>query len=132
MRAPALHCVHGEWITVYEAAERLGVAKKTLDDYRCLHRCTLEAAWDHYDALNRGEITRGKPGRKPRTYRMGLKRLTVKEAAEALGVPLGTMYRYLDRYNGNLNTCAAAIDARRTDRAVRELMRAIIKKGTRD
>lgn len=48
MRGPAKHMVHGEWMTVAEAATRLGVNEHTLRAYLQKRRCSLDAAWRYY------------------------------------------------------------------------------------
>ena len=123
-RSLTLYQINGEWLTIYEVAARLGVAKRTLDGYRWQTRCTVQEAYDHYDLLNRGIIQRGKPGRKPARYKLGNRMLTVKEAAGALGLSLVNMYRYLDKY-GDLEACVRAIEKRKTDEAVREVVKTI-------
>lgn len=126
-RTEVYHCIHGEWLTTSEAARRLGVARQTLQGYRYEHHCILEDAYDHYDALNRGWIQRGKPGPKPKTYRLRGKDLTVAEAAEALRVPLSTMYKTLYRHRGDLNAAARALEKKREEEAAREILRIIRK-----
>lgn len=70
---PARHLVHGEWMTIYEAAERLGVAASTIENWRSLNRredgskALLVDYWDWAMRWRRGEIPR-RPGKHVRTY----------------------------------------------------------------
>lgn len=116
------HCVHGEWLTTTEAAARLGVARRTLVNYRCKHKCLLEDAFDHFDGLNKGWIVRGKTGPKPRRGWVKGKYLTIREEACALGVSLSTMYRLVQR-EGSIAGAVRAIEKKREDAAVREIVK---------
>ena len=69
----ALHLVHGEWMTVQEAADRLGVAYKSIDNWRTKHRrkdgrrALLVEYWDWAMRVKRGEAQR-RIGKQARTY----------------------------------------------------------------
>ena len=121
----ALHMVHGEWMTVYEAAARLGVAYATLMNWRWQHRRPgggpglLEDAWDHYAALNAGWIRRG-PYKRPTIHMVHGRRMTVREAAEALGVSYKAVCQYRYKYGATLQRAWDFYAARNAERAAAE------------
>ena len=115
------HCVHGEWLTTTEAAARLGVARRTLVNYRQHHKCLLEDAFDHFDGLNKGWIAHGKTGPKPRQGWVKGQRVTIREAAGELGVSVNTMYR-LARRAGSIAGAVRVVEKKREDAAVRAIL----------
>ena len=86
----ARHCVHGEWMTVKEAAARLGVSWKTIHNWRFNHRhrdgmpALLEEAWDYYEGRASGAIPETR-GREPVKYRYKGRLTTIPEVAERAG-----------------------------------------------
>ena len=130
---PAKHVVHGEWMTVREAAERLGVKYRTLEEWRTNHRrpdgsrSLLEEAFDWYTAVNAGRIPR-RPGKHPRLHRLRGRLVTVREAAEQLHVTYKALYN--EMWAGrSLEAVARRIERRRTERAVRTIV-GIMAEGT--
>lgn len=124
-----LHMVHGEWMTIAEAARRLGVKYQTLTKWRCLHRTTdgrpglLVDAWDFYDARRRGLNPQKPRGKKPKKHRYRGKRLTIRQIAEKMGVSTQAIYKNMERKGCSVQEAIDCMDARRTRRAERELMK---------
>lgn len=121
------HLVHGVWMTVYEVAQRLGVAPWTIKRWRSDHRhpdgsmALMVEAWDHYAAVKRGEI----PWRAPKPgqlYRMRGERVTIAQAAVILGVKEATLRQYLWAKGCSLDDAARYYEKKRTDAAVKAIM----------
>ena len=127
---PYKHCVHGEWMSMEEAARRLGVSYESLCAWRISHKdaegrpALLEVAWDHYIDVNRGRIPRI-PGRPPKKQRVRGRLLTVREAAEAAGLPYWQVRQYMYRYGYSLARAVKAIEERKKKAAEQEIMRII-------
>lgn len=104
----ALHMVHGEWMTVQEAAERLGVTYKSIENWRTVHRradgsrSLLEDYWDWAMRWRRGEIPR-RPGKHVRTYWVHGKQLTMKQAAQRVGVSYKALHCYIRAHGCSVN-----------------------------
>ena len=119
-------------MTVEEAARRLGVKRGTVEVWRSAHRrqdgrrALLEEAWDHYAAVKAG-LRDGRRGMKPARHWVRGKKMTVKEAAEALGVKEGTLRAYL-RYHGcSLDAACRFYRKRRENREKREAVKEILR-----
>lgn len=125
---PVRYPVHGEWLSVREAAERLGVATGTLRAFRNRHRdrdgcpMSLEDVCEHYLAVGAGEIPRW-PGRVPKRHRVNGRLMTVGEAAAALGIRRKLLDCHMSRNRCSLAETYRAMDARRTRKAEREIMK---------
>lgn len=137
---PVRHCVHGEWMTKEEAAERCGVARVTLDDWRRRHRQPdgrpglVEAAYDHYMAVNRGEAPRYPGSLAPRkTYWVDGKRLSMRLAAERAGVPEYTLRAWVRRHDCSVQAAVRhyrrAAEAAAIEQAAAEIMRVLAGAG---
>lgn len=124
------HLVHGEWMTVAEAAERLGLHRVTLERWRTMHRQpdgsreTLVAAWDHYKAVKSGNY-RSKMGRKPVKHWVKGRQMTVKQAAEATGVSVQRLYNYTCVHQCSLDAAVRNISKKRQERAERKILKII-------
>ena len=132
---PATHLVHGEWMTVQEAADRLGVAYKTIDNWRSIHRhedgsrALLVDYWDWTMRWRRGEIPR-RPGKHVRTYWVRGKQLTMKQAARKAGVSYKALHCYIRAHGCSVNAAVRYYERRAIQRAVNEIM-AVINEARR-
>ncbi|MBR6219507.1 MAG: hypothetical protein IKQ80_02955 [Clostridia bacterium] len=130
MRGPAKHMVHGEWMTVAEAATRLGVKAGTLNAWRYTNRtqddspASVETAYGFYSAVNAGQIKRI-PGRPPARRLIGGKMMSPMEVAQVAGVKRSTLYAVMCKHGMDLEQAARYYEGVRTRRAVREIMRII-------
>lgn len=124
---PALHMVHGEWMTVYEAAERLGVSFTAIENWRSKHRradgsrALLVEYWDWAMRWRRGEIPR-RPGKQARIYWVKGRQLTLKQAAQRAGVSYKVFHQYVARHRCSVNTAVRHYEERAIQRAVDEIM----------
>ena len=129
------HCVHGEWMTVSEAARRLGVRRGTLEKWRLYHRdaegrlASLEDAWRAYRAYATGARKRY-PGRRRAVHKYHGRSVTVREIAEEKGIRPNTIHAYMHRNRCTLQQAVDAIDRRRTERAVRKIVGIIMGANT--
>ena len=125
----ALHMVHGEWMTIDDAAARLGVSASTLYNWRWLNRTPegrpglLVDAWDFYDARRRGLNPRIHKGWPPRKYRFRGKRRTVTEITREMGFCRKAIYNRASRRGTDLQTAIDEMEALQTKRATKELMK---------
>lgn len=128
----AKHSVHGVWMTMEEAARRLGFKRITLEKWRSLHRhadgsrALLEEAWDHYQDVRRG-LYNNHPGRPPEKYWVQGKRVTIKKAAEALGVKEGTLWTYKKKHECSLDAACQFYRKRNEMKAKRDAEREILR-----
>ncbi len=127
---PAKHLVHGEWITVQQAADRLGVSVKTIYNWCSLHRredgsrALLVDYWDWDMRWRRGEIPR-RPGKHARTYWVSGKQLTMKQAARKAGVSYKALHCYIRAHGCSVNAAVRYYERRAIQRAVNEIMAVI-------
>ena len=103
------HLVDGEWITVEEAAARLGITRQQL--YSQMHHkgCGLQAAVN----LVRENMVLHDQGRAGR-YMVNGKWMTIRQAAEALGVSVISLKNWMRRHphpDGTPGTLAEAVGA---------------------
>lgn len=131
-RRPRLYTVHGRLMSEREAAEELGVSSQTLNYYRRAHPnpdgtpMSLQDAYDLYHANRaRGhQRMSGKAGHATGvTYSLNGRQVTIKEAAELLGLERISIYSGLRRHNGDLEEVYRRSVAYRETRAVRKIMK---------
>lgn len=131
----ALHMVHGKWMTVQEAADRLGVTYKSIENWRTVHRredgkrALLVDYWDWAMRWRRGEIPR-RPGKHVRTYWVRGQRLTMKQAAQVAGVSYKALHCYISAHGCSVNAAVRHYEQCAIQRAVKEVM-AIINEARR-
>jgi predicted transcriptional regulator len=109
---PKLHFVDGEWITVQEAAEMLGLRRQQLYGLTHHKRCSLQVAVNMY----RENLALHDQGRADRHMVDG-RWMSIRQAAEMLGVPFSTLQSYLYSHrqpDGRPATLAEAVDAYRS------------------
>lgn len=109
---PKKHLVDGEWITVQEAADRRGLRRQQL--YSLMHhkRCSLQVAVNLY----RENLVLHDQGRADRHMVDG-RWMSIRQAAEMLGVPFSTLHSYLYSHrqpDGRPATLAEAVEAYRS------------------
>jgi predicted transcriptional regulator len=109
---PKLHFVDGEWITVQEAADRMGLRRQQL--YCQMHdrRCSLQVAVNLY----RENLVLHDQGRADR-HMIGGRWMTVRQAAEMLGITVTALRDYMWYHrqpDGRPATLAEAVEAYRS------------------
>lgn len=121
------HCVHGEWMTVSQACERLGVNKKTMHNWRQSHRrpngkpALLEDAWDFYAGRAAGTIPDSR-GRRPTLYRYRGKRMSIPQIARLTGIPVAHIYAVIRYHHCSPEDAVKRVRAREIERAVDRIM----------
>jgi predicted transcriptional regulator len=109
---PKKHLVDGEWITVQEAADRLGLRRQQLYSLTHHKRCSLQVAVNLY----RENLAMHDQGRAYRHMVDGCW-MTVRQAAEILGVTVTALRSYLYSHrqpDGRPATLAEAVDVYRS------------------
>jgi predicted transcriptional regulator len=109
---PKKHLVDGEWITVQEAADRLGIQRQQLYSLISNHRCSLQVAVNLY----RENLALNDQGRADRHMVDG-RWMSIRQAAEMLGLPVTTIRSYLYSHrqpDGRPATLAEAVEAYRS------------------
>ena len=128
----AKHNVHGVWMTMEEAAQRLGYERESLECWRTRNRradgsrALLEEAWDHFQDVKRG-LYNNHPGRKPEKNWVGGRKQTIRQAAEALGVKESTMRNYLRNRGCSLDAACRFYRKRNEMKAKRDAEREILR-----
>lgn len=118
------HMVEGKWMTPRQAAEMLGVQRKAMDDWRYRHR-HADGSWatlaEAVAAYRSGEVRPG--GRRPPVlHRVGRKMMTVREAAEMLGVSENAIRCYMCVHRATLAQTVRHYERRKVKRAEKEIM----------
>ena len=111
-----LHCVHGEWMTLDEVSEVLGIKKNTLHNWRWKHRrpdgkqALVEEAYDYFKARAAGEIpeTRGK---RPVMHRYKGGMASIPEVARRTGIDVHRLYNMMNDHHCGLEEAVKRIDA---------------------
>jgi predicted transcriptional regulator len=109
---PKLHFVDGEWITVQEAADRMGLRRQQLYGLINNHRCSLQVAVNLY----RENLSLHDQGRADRNM-IGGRWMTVRQAAEMLGITVTALRDYMWYHrqpDGRPATLAEAVEAYRS------------------
>ena len=123
--------VDGEWTTVKQAAEMLGVNRKCLWNYRANPRNrhpdgskpTLQEIVDHFRDPNR---RRG--GRKARLHKVGNRMMTTAEAAERLGVSQAAVWIYMAKHKATLAQMIRHYERKKKEKAEKAIL-AILTEG---
>ena len=119
--------VHGQMMTISDVARIFGVTYTSVYIYRTTHRgadglpMPLEAVYDRYAAVKRGDIPRN-PGRSPKRHRVAGKRRTANETAAALGISTKLLYAYMSYHKCNMDEAFERIQARHLRRAERQIL----------
>lgn len=116
------HLVGGEWITVKEAARRVGVQPDILTRYMKAHGVTLAEAVAHYRKYQTGELARW-PGRAPRTYYVNGHLLTIRQAAEKYHTTENSLRMYIFKHKCSLQTAVRQLEERRKKQAEKDIMK---------
>ena len=109
---PKLHFVDGEWITVQDAANRLGLQRQQLYSLTNNKQCSLQVAVNLY----RENLSLHGQGRADRHMVDG-RWMTIRQASEMLGLPFTTLYSYIYSHrqpDGRPATLAEAVEAYRS------------------
>ena len=126
-RKPQKHLIHGEWMTIYEVSDRLGVAVNTIRQWRYKHRHpdgsagTMAEAWNWYAGVRLGTIRHRGPTGVDRQYWVDGQYMTIAEAARRVGTDRATLRRMM-RKGCTLHSAVRHFESAQKDRAVREIL----------
>ena len=121
------HLVDGEWITLAQAAERLGIVPKTIRNWRLEQKRltgikpTLAEAMEHYRKYCTGERKRY-PGSVAKTHWVNGEYLTFDEAAEKYKTSVNALRTYVCKHKCGLNTAIRNLETRRAKRAEKDIL----------
>ena len=124
-KPPKYHQVHGERMTVKQAAARLGMPVTNIETWRSFNRApdggkaSLEAAFEHYTQF------KGRTGRRPRRHRVRGHLTTVRALAEAHKLPVKRLQLTMNRHGCSLEEALDFCERQREDRAVRQILKII-------
>jgi transposase len=116
-------------MTEAEAAERLGRSRRTVRQWRYTHRhadgreALLEEAWDHNTDVNAGRI-KLHMGR-PTKYKLRGRPVKVRQVAEKLGVPVGTLYSHMHYHRCGLDATVSYYERKRQRQAEKRILEII-------
>ena len=121
------HLVDGEWITLAQAAERLGITPKTIRNWRLDPKKatgvkpTLAEAMEHYKKYLTGERKRYK-GSVAKTHWVKGEYLTYDEAAKKYNTSVNGLRMYVSKHKCSLNAAIKHLEERRAKRAEKDIM----------
>ena len=133
---PLMYAVHGELMTVQQVAQMAGVTPTAVRFYRLSHPnpdgtpCSYEQALDAYlEARAAGKKRTGdRFGPKPYTFTCKGVEMSIRQAAEMLGVSYTTVYKSVVKHQDDLEAAIRDIEAREEKRAARRIVE-IIEEG---
>ena len=117
------YMVDGRWMTINQAAEKLGVSPDAVYSTMFRRGCTLAQA---VEAYRHGEIHRG--GSEPKRYRVGSRSMTSYEAAEMLGMSWYTLRSHMRRSGDSLAATIRYYERKKAKRAEKAILK-ILKEG---
>ncbi len=120
----ARHMVDGRWMTIKDAAEMLGVTMMAIYLWRFRHRKpdgSMPSLAETVAAYRSGEVKRS--GKLPKQHRVAGKLMTMREAAEMMGVSYNTMQLYTYKHRCSLDKAVKHYKAQKKQRAEREILR---------
>ena len=121
------HYVDGEWITLGQAAERVGVSPKTIRNWMYERRKAtgvnpmLAEAVAHYRKYKTGELKRYR-GSKGKQYWVKGEYLTFTEAAAKYHTSINSLRMYVRDHRCSLNTAVRKLEERKATQAEKEII----------
>ena len=125
----ARYLIEGEWLTLTQIAERLGVSVHSISQWRCVNGASMEEAVEHFRRWNEGghkRNPRGLGGRPPRVYVVGNREYTVPGVAKKYGKHQTSVRCMLKSRGGDMGkvlACYQAKERRKRQRAEKEILR---------
>lgn len=117
------HMVGGRWMTVRQAAEKLGIPRNTLRDWIYRHRQPDGSPARLADAVAAYRMGVKKGGSSPRLHRVNGRTMTTLEAAEKLGVNVIVLRNYMRKHKLPLGETIRYYERKKEQRAVKEILR---------
>jgi DNA-binding CsgD family transcriptional regulator len=121
--------IEGEWLTRRQIAERLGVSRHSISQWRSEHGCAMEEAVEHFRHWNEGgrkHNPQGLGGRSPKVYVVGNREYTVPGVAKKYGkhpMSVRCMLKSRGGDMGKVLACYQAKERRKRQRAEKEILR---------
>ena len=118
----ARYRIEGEWLTLTQIAERLGVAAHSISAWRYNNRASMEEAVEHFRHWNEGGRKRnpqGLGGRPPRVYVVGNREYTVPGVAKKYGKHVTSVRCMLKSRGGDMGKVLAFYQAKARKRQAR-------------
>ena len=118
------HMVNGQWMTIRQIADMLGVKPRSLYNYRARHKHPDGSAMSYVElveAFQSGKVRHG--GRKPIRHRVGRRTMTVYEAARMLGVNANALRIRMYRKKQRLSTVIRYYESKKKRQAEEDIMK---------
>ena len=123
----ARYRIEGEWLTLTQIAERLGVKPHTISAWRYDNGASMIEAVEHFRRWNEGGRVRNPRGGRPaQVYRVGNREYTAPEVAKKYGVHVMSVRSLLKARNGDMGKVLRFYQAkarRKRERAEQEILR---------
>ena len=123
------HYVDGQWMTVRQASEMLGVSMTALYNWMHNHRRAdgrPARLADAVDAYREGLVKHD--GREPVQHRVGGRTMTTFEAAEKLGINVLALRLHMSRHKASLASTIRYYEQRKRKKAEKDIL-AILMEG---
>lgn len=120
----ARYMVDGRWMTIKDVAEMLGVTRQAIYLWRFKRKRpdgSLPSMAEVVAAYRSGEVRYR--GKQPKQHRVGGKLMTLREAAEMVGVSYAAMQRYTYNHRCSLDRAVNYYEAKKRGNAEREILR---------
>ena len=120
----ARYMVDGRWMTINDVAEMLGRSKQAIYLWRFKRKRpdgSLPSMAEVVAAYRSGEVRHY--GKQPKQHRVGGKLMTMREAAEMVGVSYVAMQLYTYKHRCSVAKAVKYYEAKKQRRAEREILR---------
>ena len=114
----ARYMINGQWATVRDVADKLGIKVTALRSYLYRHGCGLAEARADYLA---GRVKQG--GRRAVVHRVGRREMTTEEAAAQLGVTAGCIRTHMYKHKASLAQTIRYYERKKQKKAEKEILR---------
>lgn len=120
----ARYMVDGRWMTIKDVAEMLGVTRQAIYLWRFKRKRpdgSLPSMAEVVAAYRSGDVRHH--GKQPKQNRVAGKMMTMREAAEMVGVSYAAMQRYTYNHRCSLARAVKYYEAKKRGKAEREILR---------
>lgn len=118
-----VHWVDGRWMTAKECADMLGITTSAIQDWRYAHKRPdgkMPLMSEAVAAYRTGQVKRG--GSRPKYHKVKGREITVKEAADRVGVGITTLRSYMHKRGVSLATAMRYYEAKKQRRAEQAIL----------
>ena len=120
----ARYMVDGRWMTIKDVAQMLGVTRQAIYKWRFNRKQldgSLPSMAEVVAAYRSGEVRHY--GKQPKQHRVAGKLMTMREAAEMVGVSYAAMQLYVYKHRCSVARAVKYYEAKKKRRAEREILR---------